>query len=529
MLENLIINDKDNYLKLVEYYEKNNKKIWSEWLEVDTIFSRTGKQGIVGLMRLKENPDIKFIFKLSQYINYLSYHEIVVMEGLNKLNSYCPHFSKCVGGILCNTEPSIKNKGNPFDVISKYPIEKEVILSEYINNSIKLYNFIKSNQCTHDVIFSIIKQVLMAICVSQNKKKFTHYDLHSNNIMLKKCNKNLVFLYVLDDNTQFCIPTNGNYPIIIDYGFSYIEEMDGGPLWPSMGHTEAGFYSNQYNNFSDAKLFLITFSSELHQIKKTKETKKLQNIVKNIYSNLKVDWDSGWDINKKSASDYIYDSIKDYTQHSNLFNDYTFYCLDLVQSLIILPLEKQDYSNITIYFKTFLNEFVKIEKELGNNFYNLYILKNIVDVTRDVQQFYSNKQTRGNSILSFKKHILETLDKVSSFCSPKNLNYEKMLCSLLCFARASEGILYNHMSRVNIKNEKSYKKLPLQSTEQIYGVIDINIPDKYVFNEKTKVVVLNSIEEKYDILKLEPKQIDEINKYHSINRGQYLYNIYKKI
>ena len=142
MLENLIINDKDNYLKLVEYYEKNNKKIWSEWLEVDTIFSRSGKQGIVGLMRLKENPDIKFIFKLSQYINYLSYHEIIVMEGLNKLNSYCPHFSKCVGGIVCNTEPGIKNKGNPFDVTSKYPIEKEVILSEYINNSIKLYNFI---------------------------------------------------------------------------------------------------------------------------------------------------------------------------------------------------------------------------------------------------------------------------------------------------------------------------------------------------------------------------------------------------
>ena len=101
-----------------------------------------------------------------------------------------------------------------------------MLLLEYIEKSSKFCNYISSDKVSEDVLFSIIKQTLMGINIAQKYKKFSHYDLHSNNIMIKKCNKNLVFVYKLDEDNQFCVPTFGYYPIIIDFGFSYIENMN---------------------------------------------------------------------------------------------------------------------------------------------------------------------------------------------------------------------------------------------------------------------------------------------------------------
>ena len=68
---------------------------------------------------------------------------------------------------------------------------------EYID-SMQFYYFIKT-KIFNELLFSTIKQLLMAIYISQTKKRFTHYDLHSCNVMMRKCSKDDVFLYVLDD------------------------------------------------------------------------------------------------------------------------------------------------------------------------------------------------------------------------------------------------------------------------------------------------------------------------------------------
>ena len=31
--------------------------------------------------------------------------------------------------------------------------------------------------------------------------------------------------------------------------------------------------------------------------------------------------------------------------------------------------------------------------------------------------------------------------------------------------------------------QEEYKKMPLKSIEQIYGAIEVNIPNKYIYNE----------------------------------------------
>jgi hypothetical protein len=522
------LHDLSGFNKLKLYYNKNKDKPWHKWLNVKTIFPRPGKQGLVGLMT-DENEEHTYVFKISQYINYLTQHELAVMNSLNEISEYCPHFCKGIGGIICDIDPTSRKDGNPFELGTRYPIEKEVLLMEYLKNTYKFYNYIRSSNISDDILYSTIKQTLLAISIAQKKKEFTHYDLHSNNIMMKKCDKNLVFLYVLDDENQFCIPTYGHYPVIIDYGFSFVGDMNGGPLWPTLGHTEVGFMSDRFDPIADTKLFLVTVSGEIHEKRKNKNSKKFLNIVKNIFSKLKIDWESGWDNDiDKSASDYVINLLQKFNDKSQLFTDYDHYCIDILQTLIILPLQSQNYDNIEVSYKAFINEFVKLENEIGTSFYCLYMLKGIVDAARVVHKDYLQKETRQHAVNYFQQAIYERLDTISKYCRPKNIHFEKMLCALFCLIKCMEGILYKHITKRMEKKYKSYKKLPLFTPEQMCAVIDINIQDSYIFNDDSIIMVINCKNNSYHTFTLDENEQAQINELSSISRGNELYTISNK-
>ena len=525
------LNDKSGFNKLVDCYNKNKDKHWYEWLVVKKIFPRPGKQGIVGLMVSKDDDSIVYVFKMSQYINHLVNHESSVMGSLNELSDFCPHYCRAVGTIVCQINPVKRKDGNPFEVDqNEITIEKDVILMEYLTRSYKFNNYIDSPKVNEDLLYSTVKQTLLAISIAQRKTNFTHYDLHSNNVMMKKCSKDLVFLYILDESNQFCVPTYGCYPVIIDFGFSYSKNMEGGPMWQTLNHTQVGFMSDRFDKFADPKLFLVTVSEEIHKSKKSKKSKKLMNIVKNNYGRLKIDWSSGWDTDtKKCATDYVIDMISKYSLESDLFKNYEYYCLDLLQTLIILPLEEQKYTNIEVSYMVFLKEFVKIENEISSTFYCLYILKGIVDAARIVRSDYGKKETREIAVNYFKNYIYEVIDSVVRYCKPKNIHFEKMLCSLLCLSKCIEGILYDAMFSRMCKKNKMYRNVPLKSPEEICAVIDMNIEDNYEFNEKTNIIAIDCIQNKCYPIDLNESQRNQINSYNSISRGYQLYNISKII
>jgi hypothetical protein len=76
---------------------------------------------------------------------------------------------------------------------------------------------------------------------------------------------------------------------------------------------------------------------------------------------------SGWYKGGVSIAEKICEVLQEYNDCSKLFENYDQYCLDIMQSLIISPLEKSDFSKIGVSFITFLNEFSKIEKEITKN------------------------------------------------------------------------------------------------------------------------------------------------------------------
>jgi hypothetical protein len=118
MPKSVVLQEINDYSKLVSYYEKYKNKPWEQWLEFDKTL-KPGKQGIVGLLNLNRKSssrkDLKYVFKLSQYINYLIQHESVVMKGLNEISCFCPHFCKAIGTIKCKVNHKTQKEGNPFD------------------------------------------------------------------------------------------------------------------------------------------------------------------------------------------------------------------------------------------------------------------------------------------------------------------------------------------------------------------------------------------------------------------------------
>jgi hypothetical protein len=171
---------------------------------------------------------------------------------------------------------------------------------------------------------------------------------------------------------------------------------------------------------------------------------------------------------------------------------------------------------------TFLKEWVKIENLILNPFYNIYILKSMVDVARTIRPDYIKKSTKDQAIRIFRQSLHDIIKSVADFCNPKDIHYEKLLCSLYLFSTSVEGMLHDVvMKTVSMKN-KEYKKLPVSSIEEIYGVLSVNLKDNYVYNENTKILFMDLTKQDCFIYKPPAEEIDNINLISHMARGTYI-------
>ena len=256
----------------LEFFEENLENEYTElpeFLEFHSSFPRSGKQGILGLLT-NTSTRKKYVYKISQYLNFLIDQEYAVLEGLNQIREFCPHFCKTYGKFTTRLSPDYRKEDNPFEVEDdkKYLIG-DVMVMENIENGRKLYRYIKNEHVNPEIVMSIVKQTLIANIIAGETLRFTHYDMHSNNVLVKRCPTNSVFLYILDENRTYLVPTYGYYPIIIDFGFSFNKNCEHKPMYGGLAHTDIGFIPSVYDQHSDAKLFLTSVSREMVKYKKS--------------------------------------------------------------------------------------------------------------------------------------------------------------------------------------------------------------------------------------------------------------------
>lgn len=519
------LNEDMGYNSAKTEFEKSKHKKWDEWLELVHVFKGNSKQGFVGIFQSKETGS-KYVFKISQYINYLVHHELAVLSALGPLTDFCPHFTAPYGAVITEVDAT-KRVENPLIITSGKVIEKEMLLMQYVAKSHKMYSYITTPSVHERIIFSAIKQVLFAIELAQRECKFTHYDLHSNNVMFKKCSRDLVMVYILDPDNIHVVPTYGYNPVIIDYGFSYANTLENLPFYPSQNYTESGFFSSRFSPIQDPKLFLINVSQEMEENREnTKNIRKFNNIVKNNYQCLKVDWSSGWNSREThSCTAIVANFLRKTSRVSHIFSEFPSDCFDIMQTLVTTPLKPYPYADIHVSFLAFLLEFQKIEKEIQSPFYCLYILKAIVDAVNVVKGDYVPKGTVGdiesrNSIGFLAKHVREKIDSIANFCSLKDLSYERLICSALCFAKRLQGLYFDVIQFQYEKIEKEYdRKVKLKTCQELACCIEANIPSGYVYTKNTTLMCVNYQTRENTIYEITEEQAEELNKYDNLSLG----------
>ena len=497
-----------------------------EFLEFHSSFSGDSKQGVLGLLKNTETGK-KYFYKMSQYLNYLVEHEYSVMEGLNSIREYCPHFCKTVGKFKTEVVENFKKTDNPFDVEeSSKTIVSDVLLMEVVDGR-KLYRYIKNEQITPEICMSLVKQTLLATIIAGDSLKFTHYDLHSNNVLVKKCPANSVFLYILDENRTYLVPTYGYYPVIIDFGFSFNKNCDDKPMFSNLAHTDIGFIPSTYDQNSDAKLFLTSVSYEMEKYKKSEISSEFRKIIKKMYKNCEIDLECGWDdAEDTSISDKLLKKMKNQFKRSKFFKEQGHHIVDLFESLITLPLRSRDTKDdIEDLVGCVVSEFLKIEKEVSSDFYNMYIFKTIIEVARTYRKEYLNKETRNDAVIYFKEDILECIDSVVSFCNPKGVMWEKLLCSLLCLAKCIENFCYEKLRKLMSYKKANYNKMLLKNTTEIYEALEANMPSHFYFDKETTIYVWDCIQQKSYKIKISEDHLDVINQSHPYERGTLLLEI----
>lgn len=485
--------------------------------KIEKLFS--GEHGICGLV----STDVgKAIFKISKYLDFSIEHEHKVMLSLNKIKDICPHFPMTYGVYDMQSNPELNEKQNPFLVHTKYPITRKFMLEEYIPGKQLLHHIANGRS---DEIYSIIKQVLCAINISGKLLEFSHYDLHSSNILLEKCHYDRVHYYILSDKVKVLVPTFGNIAKIIDMGFSYCRDLENTNVCVDISHVNSGYISNMYSWFSDYKVFL---KSLLYDVSGLKDYKLMSNIITNLLKDLNIKRKSGWDIHGKDVEEpyeeAIYRTISTYKEldKDSVFRKHTSECFDIIISLSHYPL--QEYSennkhNKTI-FRNFMTEFRKIEKLLSVSQYKLYALKLLVESANRLREDYLIKPQ--DTVLNFKREFESSIDKYAQFFNA-NVNYEIMLCSLYILSDCFTHNLYNSLKTVVQTKLKHYSSAIIpKDGDEIVQIFNVNMENDYVFNNDSEIHIYDTVNNTTQVIKLTSEEINKINDLDHLEQHTYL-------
>lgn len=320
-LSSVVKSNLDELAKLPK--EKKVKKI-KHLFPFQKTFSYDSAQGIAGVLHvdipassyvtrvsqpsLESNVDAPkdgkaaLVFKCSLEINRMVEHEYAVLSRLNTIRHYCPNFVGTVGllpGYCSKTfyetnEELREEEKNLFDVKDN-SMPMNYLLLEYVSD-IDFKHVISYGDKT--TVTGILLGVLCALQIAQNKCKFTHYDLHTGNILMRKVEDNSYFAYVID-NQVICFPTCGWYPVMIDMGSSYAEGIEKFPTRSYIGNYQLGQQSTMFDPLADVHHFALHALSYLEKEDKQSNTfcrhfRLLAGRVMHMFRNCEVWRYKGW-------------------------------------------------------------------------------------------------------------------------------------------------------------------------------------------------------------------------------------------
>jgi hypothetical protein len=162
-------------------------------------------------------------------------HELEAGKCINLIRKKCMNFMLTFGGFTClSSMPSQSDK--KYNVCNNGNELLGHLLVEYIQSSFTINSGIKEGTLSVANIYSLLTQTLSAVLFANLYYGFTHYDLHLSNILavpINNCIKDNIYIakYHVEDKIleNVCY---GYYPVIIDYGKSYTNDMSKDKIYP---------------------------------------------------------------------------------------------------------------------------------------------------------------------------------------------------------------------------------------------------------------------------------------------------------
>ena len=202
-----------------------------------------------------KRADSAFIIKVSKRENIDLLHELFIGLHLNRLRNEVLNFAYSFGGFKCSF-PFIATSR---DVVGYCNSNKnsvvDYILYENITPGITLRDYIVG--ADFNSWLNSFLQILYALNVAKQRLGFTHYDLHDENIILRKTPNMISLMYQTERGYEYI---NTDFiATIIDYGKSYIKL--GNSSFGTIGEEDLGYYNQLFPLHDVYKLLMFSIFS----------------------------------------------------------------------------------------------------------------------------------------------------------------------------------------------------------------------------------------------------------------------------
>lgn len=185
----------------------------NKWIKRMKKIPVKSSEGFVYITDILSN-DIQIIIKVPRAehgFNPMLREYFIGIKAINNLRYLIPNFVYTLGSFLC-PKPSSSGK-----ICIKNSQKTTFVLYENIPGK-SLDILLQNNELNFEEWLIIFFQLLLSLEVAQREIRFTHFDLHAGNIIIRKKDK---FSYKVSlDNITYHINNPDNFPVIIDFGIS---------------------------------------------------------------------------------------------------------------------------------------------------------------------------------------------------------------------------------------------------------------------------------------------------------------------
>lgn len=417
----------------------------------------------------KYNKELNIVIKesLEYYNNFTLAHEAFVgLYAINSLRAIIPNFMYTYG--LMAENKFINRKFPQYvktisyltlnDDDDKAAYKKLHLVVESIDKSVSLDDFIMKIDVNFNIFINVFMQILYALENAQHLIDFTHYDLHSGNILIsKKTGLSNEILYQRANGENRYV--SGNYlATIIDFGFTHVK----------VDNKDYGINRNYYSGNKNAlhPLFdiykLLGFISYNYLTYNSKpEIEKFNLFLEKVWQIFTPD--IPWKTLVTEQRELRYNYVKNIDKNPYLMSVFVEQVEDILEENFSINFTKKISDNILYCNNTNCKNNDEI-LEYENLKINNTSFTDIISVY-DYYHYASNDIT----VLEFVIHYVTTDYFKSSFKNEFN-KFNKLLDNLYDnLIKASNLLKVNSMNVINIK----YKNTATNIANGVYTIIEI--------------------------------------------------------